>query len=208
MLGELPAGDEQKIRLEIAQLLAGLGQAALLLAMVREPYPVRIRSALETLATLGYLEEIASLTRDLTVAPELRITAASVLIRFGRIEEGKAVLLRLANPTNETKNAFGYDEGIRWGAARALSKFPEHRQLVEQVWEEITRTEKFTEAYNIKLRKVAILKLKENKQVRALLDIGSNRSTPPVLRKDIAAALLELGYTRDAEAIARDIGPT
>jgi thioredoxin-like negative regulator of GroEL len=212
MFGELPAGDEPKIRLEIAQLLAGLGQAreasALILAIVRGPSSVRTTSALETLATLGCLEEIASLTRDLNVDPGLRIKAASVMIRFGRIEEGKAMLLGLANPTNEIKNAFGYHEGIRWGAAQALSQFPEQRQLVEQVWEEIARTERFMKAYNIKLRKRAIQKLKENKQVRALLDIGSNRSTPPVLRKYIAAALLELGHMRDAEAIARDIGPT
>ena len=79
--------------------------------------------------------------------------------------------------------------------------------MVEQVWEEMARTEKYHRAYNIKVRRGAIMKLKANKQVRALLDIGSDQATPAWLRKDIAAALLELGHTRDAEAIVRDIGP-
>jgi ATPase subunit of ABC transporter with duplicated ATPase domains len=137
----------------------------------------------------------------------LRLLAAEALIRVGRIEEGKGTLLELVKPTVEIKNASGYSEELRWAAGKALSQFPEHRQLVEQVWEEIARTEKYMKAYNIKVRKVAITKLKENKQVRALLDIGSNRSTYAELRKDIAAALGELGHTREAEAIARDIGP-
>jgi HEAT repeat protein len=213
MLGELSAGDDddhdEKVRLEIAQLLAECGQAreasALLLAWVREPF--RIEGALETLAKLGFVEEIASLTREVDVDPNLRFAAAFVLIRFGRLDEGKAILLEFVNPTPEIKNTFELYEEMRWEAAKALSQFPEHRQLGEQVWEEIARTEKYLKHYNIMVRRVAIMKLKENGQVRALLDIGSNQSTPARLRKDIAAALLELGHTRDAEAIARDIGP-
>jgi len=210
MLGELSTGHkEEKTRLEIAQLLAGLGEtreaSALMLAIVRGSYP--IRGALEALATVGGLEEIASLSRDLSVDPDLRIRAASVLIRFGRLEEGKAILLELANPTADMMKAVERYEEIRWSAAKALSQFPEHRPLVEQVWEEIARTEKHAKAYNMKVRKVAIQKLKENKQVRALLDIESNRSTPPELRKAIATVLLELGHTRDAEAITREIEP-
>jgi len=212
MLGELSAGHNDelgKIRVEIAQLLAKLGRAGealtLLLPMVREPYPGR---ALEALAKLGHVEEIASLARDINVDPFLRIRAASLLIRFGRLEEGKTILLELANPTADMNNAVELYEEIRWEAAKTLSQFPEHRELGEQAWVEIARTEKYHEAYNIEVRRVAIMKLKENKQVLALLDIGSNRSTPARLRKDIAAALLELGHTRDAEAIVRDIGPT
>ena len=209
MLGELSAGDKEKTRLEIAQLLAGLGHTKeasdLVLAIVRGPSS--INGALEALATLGGLEEIVSLTRDVSVDPFRRITAASVLIRFGRLEEGKAVLLELANPTADRKNSVEDYEEIRWEAGKALSPFPEHRQLVEQVWEEIARTEKYRKDYNIMVRRGAIMRLKANKQVRALLNIGSDETTPAWLRKDIAAALFELGHTRDAEAIARDIGP-
>ena len=211
MLDELSAGDNaEKIRLEIAQLLAALGLAreasVLLWTMVRERSSRE--SALEALAKLGHVEEIVSFTRELNVDPGLRFTAAFLLIRFGRLEEGKAILLEFVNPTTEIKNAFELYEEMRWEAAKALSQFPEHRQLGEQVWEEIARTGKYHKEYKIKVRRVAIMNLKENKQVRALLDIGSNRSTPAILRKDIAAALLELGHTRDAETIARNIGPT
>jgi len=76
---------------------------------VREPYPGR---ALEALAKLGHVEEIASLARDINVDPFLRIRAASLLIRFGRLEEGKTILLELANPTADMNNAVELYEEI------------------------------------------------------------------------------------------------
>ena len=259
MRAESPAEDEEDDQtLEIAELLAQLGEGpTFLLAILRRGFDGRGRtldSALKTLGSLGHLDELLSLARDLDVSitarfgatetlirfgrseeavailqgwanptaevkntawykelafdAGLRLLAAQALIRYGRIEEGKGTLLGLVNPTTEIKNASGYSEEHRWAAGKALSQFPEHRQLVEQVWEEIARTEKYMKAYNIKVRRGAIMKLKENKQVGALLDIESNRSTPAELRKYIAAALGELGHTRDAEAIARDIEPT
>src|ERR1041384_3244362 len=100
MLGELSADRAEKIRLEIAHLLAECGLArevsVLLLAWVREP--LNIRGALVPLAELGFVEEIVSLTRELNEDPGFRFAAAHVLIRFGRQEEGKAILLEFVNP--------------------------------------------------------------------------------------------------------------
>ena len=100
--------DEQTIQLEIAELLAQLGEGpTFILATLRHGFDDGGRTldrALKTLGTLGYLDEILSLARDLAVSMTVRFDATETLIRFGRSEEAVAILQGWANPTAEVKN--------------------------------------------------------------------------------------------------------
>ena len=144
-----------------------------------------------------------SLSHDLNVDAGVRLAAAKVLIRFGRKEEGKAILRELANPTSEIKNTFEIYEEIRWGAVEALCPFPEERPLIEQASVELARHGTYE-----KVRILAVERLKEHKQVSMLLDIGSNCSIPPSIRKHVGVVLMQLGRQQEAEAITQDMGPT
>ena len=207
MLAEPLAENNQKIRLEVGQILAELGQvreaSALLLAHLRCWMPVRCESVLDTLAALGCIEEIARLAHDVNAYPGVRLAAASSLIRSGRIEEGIGILRHLADLTAKTTHPVGISESVRWSAVHTLSRFPDQRQLVEEVTAELAHNAQY-----VKVRVLAVEKLREQRQVEVLLHLGADRSAPPNIRKLVAASLLELGHTREAEALAREIGPT
>jgi len=208
MLAELPVEGKQDTQIEIAEILARLGEGpALILAILRHKTVGRGRnlaSAFKTLGMLGYLDELLSLARDLDVGLNIRFGATSALIRFGRSEEAEDILQGWANPTAEVKNtpwfkALSSDAGLRCEAARQLSQFPGQRKLAEQVWDEVARGDAGENA-----RIAAVDGLWRHGRADVLLKIGADQSIPPKLQKRVVAWLAHLGYKSEAEAILRD----